>query len=336
MTRRFRNPIPGDTADPQSLAGLLARYLLWMATHHYAEGTVAIRRITLSKFLLWCQERSVEAAAEVTPEMVERYQRHLFYYRKRDGRPLSVSSQAHWLTALRSWFGWMVRQRLLQQSPAIRMQLPREEKRLPRHALAQGEIEAVLAQPDSATPLGLRDRAILETLYSTGLRREEVLNLQPGDIDRPRLTLLVRLGKGRKDRVTPLGARALAWIDKYLAEARPSLARQGSACHLFLTKTGRPIHPNHLSARVRSYLERAGVAKPGACHLFRHTAATLMLEGGADVRYIQAMLGHSSLATTQIYTHVSIGKLRQVHEQTHPGRLYRAAGESGEQDAACE
>ena len=297
MRRHFRNPIPGDATDPESLTAFLEQYLLWMETHHYAQGTVAIRRITLSKFLRWCHERTVTKAKEVTGEMVERYQRHLFYCRKRNGEPLSVSSQAHWLTALRSWFAWMARQRLIDEDPARELQLPREPKRLPRHALSQSEAEAVLAQPDLDTLFGLRNRAILETLYSTGLRREEVLALQPGDLDRQRRTVLVRLGKGGKDRVTPLGERALAWIDKYLREARPQLAQAASAPTLFVTKTGRRMHPNQLSALVRKYLEQAGVAKQGACHLFRHSAAALMLEGGADVRYIQAMLGHVSLAT---------------------------------------
>ena len=185
-------------------------------------------------------------------------------------------------------------------------------------SLSQSEVEAVLAQPDLATPLGLRDRAMLETLYSTGLRREEVLALHLSDLDRQHGTLLVRRGKGNKDRFVPIGTRALAWIDKYLSEVRPALAQDSCTPILFLTKTGRAMHPNHFSAEVREYLEKAGIAKAGACHLFRHSTATLMLEGGADVRYIQAMLGHTSLATTQIYTHVSIAKLREVHEKTHP------------------
>ena len=330
MHRQFRNPIPGDATDPESLTALLEQYLLWMETHHYAQGTAAIRRITLSKFLRWCHERTITKAKEVTGEMVERYQRHLFYYRKRNGEQLTVSSQAHWLTALRSWFAWMARQRLIHADPTREMQLPREEKRLPRHALSQSEVEAVLAQADPGTPFGLRNRAILETLYSTGLRREEVLALQLGDLDRERLTVLVRRGKGNKDRFVPIGARALAWLGKYLAEARPALLGEVSTPNLFVTRTGRRMTPNQLSATVRDYLEKAGVAKQGACHLFRHTAATLMLEGGADVRYIQAMLGHVSLATTQIYTHVTIAKLREVHERTHPARLYRPAGEGAE------
>ena len=115
----------------------------------------------------------------------------------------------------------------------------------------------------------------------------------------------------------------MAWIDKYLAEVRHEFVQDSTNLTVFLTTTGRAMHPNQLSALVRRYLERAGIAKAGACHLFRHSTATLMLEAGADVRYIQALLGHASLSTTQIYTHVSITKLREVHERTHPARLFR-------------
>lgn len=277
----------------------------------------------MGKFILWCHERSVTHVREVTREMVERYQRHLFYYRKRNGQPLALSSQTHWLVGLRGWFRWMTRERYLEVDPAAHLQLPRDEQRLPRHTLSPSEAEAILAQPDISTPLGLRDRAIMETLYSTGLRREEVLRLELSDVDRERSTVLVRCGKGSKDRFVPIGARAIAWIDKYLAEVRCDFVQDSTNLTVFLTLTGRAMHPNQLSALVRRYLERAGIAKAGACHLFRHSTATLMLEAGADVRYIQALLGHASLSTTQIYTHVSITKLREVHEKTHPARLFR-------------
>jgi len=135
------------------------------------------------------------------------------------------------------------------------------------------------------------------------------------------MTVLVRRGKGKKDRVVPLGRRALAWLDQYLAVARPRLARRVETPLLFVSKNGHRLHANQLSKIVRDYLRGAGVNKPGAAHLFRHTTATLMLEAGADVRYIQALLGHSRLSTTAIYAHVSISKLREVHERTHPVRL---------------
>jgi len=155
-------------------------------------------------------------------------------------------------------------------------------------------------------------------LYSTGLRRAELARLELTDIDRQRGTILVRCGKGRKDRVVPIGQRALRWLDKYLVETRPVLAVDPAVAHLFITHYGRPIHVNHLSLLVRGYLVRAGVTKRGSCHLFRHTAATLMLENGADIRFIQALLGHTCLSTTEIYTHVSIGQLQKVHAKTHP------------------
>jgi integrase/recombinase XerD len=317
--------LPGDPSDPRGLSVLLERYLIWMETHHFAANTVKIRRLQLSRFVLWCDDRSVTRAADVTPEMIERFQRHLFYYRKRDGEPLSISSQSHWLTSLRSWLAWIKHQHVIEHNPAVEMQLPREEKRLPRHALSREEVEAVLAQPDVTTPVGLRTRAIMETLYSTGLRRAEVLALHPSDLDRGRGVLLVRRGKGRKDRFVPIGQRALAWIDKYLRQARPLLCDDPTQPLLFVTGKGRPLHPNDLSARVRRYLIQAGITKAGACHLFRHATATLMLEAGADIRHIQALLGHESLSTTQVYTHVSIVQLCQVHERTHPARLYRSS-----------
>ena len=156
-----------------------------------------------------------------------------------------------------------------------------------------------------------------------------MLSLQLTDIDRQRSLLLVRCGKGKKDRYVPVGQRALAWIGKYLADVRPQLQGDPAAPALFLTKNGRAMHPNYFSAMVRKHLENAGVAKAGACHLFRHATATLMLENGADVRFIQALLGHESLRTTQIYTHVSITRLREVHERTHPARLSRLTGSVG-------
>jgi len=323
MRTHQRQPIPGDTSDPQSLATMLHRYLVWMETHHYAADTVYVRRTTLSMFIRWLAEREVHRAAEVTRAMVERYQRHLYYYRKRDGCPLSLTSQSHWLIALRRWFTWLTHERLIPLNPTTEMQLPREEHRLPRHALTAKEAEAVLGEVDITTVFGLRNRAMVETLYSTGIRRRELGRLEIADIDRERLTVLIRGGKGRKDRVVPIGERALGWIDQYLTRSRPRLLLDRSTRVLFVTKTGRPMHPNQLSALVRRYVERAGIDKPGSCHLFRHSTATLMLEGGADIRYIQAMLGHASLNTTEIYTHVSIQKLREVHAKTHPARLRR-------------
>jgi integrase/recombinase XerD len=220
---------------------------------------------------------------------------------------------------------WMKDQRVIELNPALEMVFPKEEKRLPRHALSLEEVEAVLAQPDVTRPCGLRMRAILELLYSSGLRRMEVLRLEQSDIDRQRRVILVRLGKGKKDRFVPLGERALFWLDKYLEEARPRLSDDPQQLLLFVSTAGNPLHPNYISSLVRRLMNQAGITKKGSCHLFRHTAASLMLDAGADIRHLQAILGHDSLCTTQIYTHVSIGKLCEVHARTHPARLFRTS-----------
>jgi integrase/recombinase XerD len=192
------------------------------------------------------------------------------------------------------------------------------------------EIETTLAMLDVEVPIELRDRTIWELLYSTGLRRAEALALHLSDVDRSRGTVFVRQGKGRKDRVVPIGERALAWLDKYLDEVRTVWADVDQAT-LFVNPDGAPITRGTLTHRARTLLDRAGITKPGACHLFRHTMATQMLEHGADVRYVQEMLGHAHLNTTQVYTHVSIAKLKAVHTATHPGaRLRRRDRDDGE------
>ena len=181
--------------------------------------------------------------------------------------------------------------------------------------------------------MGLRDRTMLEAFYSTGIRRMEMANLKLFDLDAERGTIMVRQGKGKKDRMVPIGERALAWAAKYLADARPKLVQEPDDGTLFLTNLGEPFSPNRLTQLVREYVERAELGKTGACHLFRHTMATLMLENGADVRYIQEMLGHAELSTTQIYTQVSIRRLKEIHTATHPARLKSTRAELPETPA---
>ncbi len=250
--------------------------------------------------------------------MLESYQRWLFHYRKTNGDPLSFWSQSQRLLAVRAFFKWAAKQRHVLHNPASEIELPRAERRLPRPALTAAEAELVLAQPDLDGPTGVRDRVILEVLYSIGIRRFELAALAVTDIDHQRATLLVRLGKGKKDRLIPVGERALTWVGKYLAEVRPQLATGDDDGTLFLTTEGAPFTLDALTRLASQYVKASGVPKQGACHLFRHTMATLMLEGGADIRYIQAMLGHAELSTTQIYTQVSVRALQAVHTATHP------------------
>jgi integrase/recombinase XerD len=267
----------------------------------------------------------------VTLPLVERYQRWLFHYRKpRTGEPLSIHSQRSYLAALRPFFKWLVQQRYLLANPASELVIPRKIKHLPRDILSAEEAEAVLRQPDLTEPLGLRDRVILEAFYATAMRRIELVALKLRDLDLSRGAAMIREGKGGRQRVVPLGERCQAWVTKYLEEIRPQLAIEPDDGTVFLNNLGEPFHPNTLTHLVRQYVIASGVGKRGACHLFRHTAATLMLEGGADIRYIQQMLGHADLSSTEVYTHVTIDKLQAVHRLTHPGARLRRRGRDAE------
>lgn len=311
--------INGDPADLAGFPRLVNEFSEWMGTHGYSPRTIENRRAMLSYLVDWLAERGVTRPVEVTRPMLESYQRACFHYRKRDGHPLSFRSQSQRLLAVRAFFKWAARQNLILHNPASEIDLPKVEQRLPMPALSLAEAELVLAQPDLSDPAGLRDRAMLEVLFATGIRRSELAHLAVFDVDDDRQTLLVRQGKGRKDRMVPIGERALLWVRRYLAEARPRLVAEPDDGSLFVSIDGIGFSPDRLTQIARGYVIASGVPKQGACHLFRHTMATLMLEGGADIRYIQAMLGHAELSTTQIYTQVSIRALQAVHAATHPG-----------------
>jgi integrase/recombinase XerD len=303
--------------DPDGFGRWMARHLEWMKIRNYSEATVAAREPWLVAFALWCEARGISRPRDVTKPILERYRRHLFYQRKANGRPLTFGSQHTRLAPLKLFFAWMTRENALLWNPASELDLPKVERRLPR-ALTIEEVESVLAQPDVTDVLGIRDRAILETLYATGMRRTECIRLALSDVDAERGTILIREGKGKKDRMLPIGERAIVAIERYLNDVRPSFLVDPRETTLFLTERGERLTRSYLSHRVGRYVRAANVGKQGACHLLRHTMATVMLEAGADVRFIQEMLGHANLETTEIYTRVSIRMLKAVYEATHP------------------
>lgn len=312
-----------NLADPHGLYLRLQDYLSWMRIKNYSQYTINNREFYLLWFLEWAGMRGLVRPSEITKPILERYQRYMFYYRKKDGEPLSFPCQYNRLVAIRSWFKWLSKGNYILYNPASDLELPKVEKRLPRAVLSESEAESIINQPDVATVFGLRDRAMLEVLYSTGIRRLELIQLKILDLDSERGTLLVRMGKGKKDRMIPIGERAILWTEKYLHEARPELACGDDEGILFLSKLGQALGKNRLTSLIRSYVDAAKIGKKGSCHLFRHTMATLMLENGADIRFIQAMLGHVELSTTEIYTQVSIKKLKEVHTLTHPAKARR-------------
>jgi integrase/recombinase XerD len=313
MTEKIvRNPI---------FVALMEKHLAALEAKNYSAYTIRNRRVHIGFFLDWCAARSIAEPVDVTRTVLETYQRHLVHYRKSTGEPLSFRSQYARLVPLRVWFKWLAREHYLLHNPASELELPRLGHRLPKAVLSIEEVERVLAQPNVADVLGLRDRAILETLYSTGMRRLELATLKLQDLDLERGTIFIRQGKGNKDRMIPIGERAAAWTRKYIEESRSSLAPSTDDGTVFLSNAGETMTLDYLTQLVATHVDAAQIGKRGACHMLRHTMATLMLEGGADIRFIQAMLGHADLKTTQIYTQVSIRQLQAIHRATHPARL---------------
>ncbi len=304
-------------------------YLTSCAVHGYAQTTLRARRYYLASFTRFLDEREVTEVEHVTPSLLDSYQRHLYHAKKTNGLPLSFRTQVQRIIPVKGLFEWLTRTGVLALDPSISLMLPKVEHRVPEAVLSVEEVEAVLAQPDTTTMLGLRDRVILEVFYSTAIRRAELLQLRVADIDQSRRTVFVRQGKGARDRFVPIGERACHWLQRYLDEVRPELEHGRIHSTLFLSATGGVIAPDVLSRLVSVYV-RAGSAKRGSCHLFRHTTATLMLDAGADVRFIAEMLGHQKLETTMTYTRVSMAKLQEVHSRCHPAEMPRVSRRDGD------
>jgi integrase/recombinase XerD len=315
-----------DAAEASGIYPYLLRFLEWFASRGYAEHTTALRNDAIRRFIRWCGERSIDRPQDVTRPILERYRRHLYHYRKENGEPLSFATQQQRLLPLRAFFKWLAKENYILSNPASELELPRVHRRLPAHVLNRDEVEqvmrlAIVHGGDKA----IRDRAILETLYTSGIRRGELVNLKLYDVDLKNGSLFVREGKGKKDRYVPLGSRASHWIRRYVEELRPELVIEPDEGFLFLHEFGERFEKNRLSDLVKKYLRAAGI-EAGSCHLFRHAMATQMLENGADIRFIQAILGHAQLTTTEIYTHVTIAKLKEVHALTHPAEQRRQPG----------
>jgi integrase/recombinase XerD len=330
----YQKPFRGDVEDGDALIHWARRFVEHLRVRNYAERTLVTTNGYLRLFCEWAEDRSLTRPAQITKPIVEAYQRWLFYFRRPSGKPLSFLAQRTRLHKLRVFFKWLAKTNVIPSNPAADLEMPRIEKRLPRVVFTESEVLKVLEQPDTTDVLGLRDRAMMEVLYSTGIRRFELANLELYDVDAARGTLTVRQGKNRKDRVVPIGERALAWVRRYLDEARSLLVATPEHPTLFLDERGDKLNLMQLTPLMRGYIDAAKLGKSGACHVFRHTMATLMLEGGADVRHIQEILGHSQLSTTAIYTRVSIRHLKAVHDATHPAAKLASAGGGSEATTA--
>ncbi len=307
MNAAPRKPEEGKHRDDASRR-LLDRYLEGLALERgLAENTVAAYRRDLESLLAFLEVRK-RRLTQASPSDLSAYLREL---RRRNLAPSSVRRA---LASLRGLFGHLVESGERADNPAVNLLPPKLWRTLPR-VLAEREVEALLAAPDPGTPLGVRDRAMIELLYASGLRVSELVGLQLGQL-RLDLGFVLVMGKGSRERMVPLGESAEEWVGRYLSEVRSDLV-EGRHETIFVNRYGRALSRQGFWKNLRAYGVAAGIHELHP-HLLRHSFATHLLEHGADLRSVQAMLGHADISTTQIYTHIHQQRLRSLYDRYHP------------------
>jgi len=278
------------------MSNLIEKYRAHLITLNYAVKTVKGNLFYLNRFLAWLKETGISEITAVTRDIARDYQTHLYEeINSYTGEPNSVTYQNRNLLVVKSFFRFLSENDYLVGDPAKNIAYAKEPQRLPRSILTQSEAKKVLHAADTKTVLGYRDRTILEVLYSTGIRKEELLNILLTDVDYNDGLIRINCGKGKKDRVVPLGKIACRYLENYIKAVRPSLIRNPYNNHLFLSLRGNRLSKNMIWEIVKSYSGKAKMKKNISPHTFRHTCATLMLRNNANIRHIQELLGHSSL-----------------------------------------
>lgn len=285
-------------------------------------ATIRSYRYILRGFLHFLSDRGLSEVHEIRREDVLAYQVALHCKRKPNGNPLTLVSQNREMGGVLAFCKFLQRARHLLVNPGADVSLMKVPRRLLPTLLDEAEVLRLLQAPDASIPLGLRDRAILEVLYSSALRNTELRRLEVGDVDLKRLEVRVHHGKGRKPRVVPLGEPAAGWVEEYLRNGRSLLLKARDPGFLFLTHHGKDLKSETLSDLVRRAAQAAGLSVRVTPHLLRHCCATHMLRRQAGIRHLQEFLGHSSAETTQVYTKIEITDLREVHQRCHPRETF--------------
>lgn len=294
-------------------------YLAYCRAKGQSENTIQSKSDALRLFREWAVRHGLTSVDEIDVNVLDSYQYTLNEHRRRcDGKPLARGTIRYRLTAVKVMLRILCLKEVISENPCERFELPKLGRKLPKPVLSEIEVQSVLAQALHYGSKGIRDRAIMETYYASGIRRQELRNLSLGDVDFVQFQLRVAAGKGHKDRYVPISKRACAWVYRYIKDVRGSYVNIHSGKTLFLANSGKPFRVAQLSELVAKYIKLSDVRKSGACNQYRHAAATHMVDNGADIRHVQEFLGHADLSTTQVYVHVSMEKLREVYSRTHP------------------
>ena len=275
-----------------------------------AEQTLAAYRRDLTGFGQWLEQTRAHALDAVVPGDIEAWLAWRFTHHTQP------RSAARYTSALKRFYRYLLRENLIAIDPTLNLDSPRLPRSLPK-TLTEAEVERLLGSSDIHAPLDLRDRAMLETLYATGLRVSELVGLKLTAVNLNDGVLRVT-GKGNKDRLVPLGEEAVSWLRRYLTEARPALMQKNLSDAVFVTARGEGMTRQGFWYLIKRRARAAGIERPLSPHTLRHAFATHLLNHGADLRVVQMLLGHSDISTTQIYTHVARERMKQLHAQHHP------------------
>lgn len=289
---------------------LVERFLdtLWLE-HGLSENTLSAYRSDLQGLAKWLAQQQIELISAGRADL-------LGYLQLRVERGAKPRSSARLLSSIRRFYRYLVRERLLSEDPSARIDAPKLGRSLPK-SLTENEVEALLDAPHTGESLGLRDRAMLEVLYASGLRVSELITLTLPQVNLQQGVVKV-IGKGSKERLVPLGEEALSWLERYIREARGGMLGAIQTEVLFPSRRGSAMTRQAFWQLIKRYALQAGINKALSPHTVRHAFATHLLNHGADLRVVQLLLGHSSLSTTQIYTHVARERLKNLHAQHHP------------------
>lgn len=275
-----------------------------------SENTIASYGIDLKLFLEYLRENEIPSFKQVNKEVI------VNYMQSEKNNNKANSSILRSVSSLRKFFQYLAQEKIIEKDPMLLIDTPKKKQHLPQ-VLTKEEVEKLLHSPNTGQVLGLRDRAMLELMYATGLRISEIINLKLEDLH---LTIgtLQTLGKGHKERIVPVGDEAIKWINRYLEEARPKLLKQKRSNYLFLNFHGNNLTRQGVWKNLKAEVRKAGIQKNITPHTLRHSFATHILENGADLRIVQELLGHADISTTQIYTHLSNKQLADIYNRAHP------------------
>jgi integrase/recombinase XerD len=289
----------------------LQQYIYFLAVERgLARNTLESYERDLTAYLKYLHSQGIDKVAAITKSHIIQYLLHL----REKGRATSTANRN--MAAIRSFHRFLYRERWVEQDPSLHLETPKLEKRLPK-ALTLEEVDSLLNQPDGSTPSGLRDKAMFEILYATGTRVSELISLQLSDVNLA-MGFIRCIGKGSKERIIPLGQTAIHVLNDYLNRSRPKLLKKTTVEAFFLNHRGQALTRQGFWKMIKKYGKEASIHKEITPHTLRHSFATHLIENGADLRSVQEMLGHADISTTQIYTHVTKSKLKEVYSRTHP------------------